>query len=677
MTALAKFLDHHDITRRKTASRRVAVVLVLIVATIIAGAYLLRRDMRNTQWHAAEETAQNLALGLERDIARVFDTNDLSLQDAINALALPGFDSLPSRTQYAALYNGFARTALSGLTVVDKNGLPNFTSDGGRYGRADYSDRPWFQVHRDRSDIGLFVSPPILGQVSNVRHVALSRRVSAADGSFAGVVCVRIPTEYFAKLFAAMKLDPQSVVTLVTMSGLIVHRSPFDEADFGRNVSSAPVFKLIEESRSGMYQATSLVDNTLRLYAYRQVGSLPFVLVVGLSEKSIFAPWKRTATMIAGVLTMMAVLAAGLGATLWRELNRRDDAERAAHDKSVQLLRAGSLLRTIMETESSLIYARDNEGRMLLANGPLLKFLGKTWSEIENKTVAEFFDDPLQAESVATSDREIIAAGKTRAVEEFLGKNGGNPRLWLSTKTPMRDETGKISGIVGISIDITERKRAEDKLRLMVNELNHRVKNTLATVQAIVSQTLRGTAPATREALEGRLLALSAAHDVLTRENWQSAELEDIVTAALTPFGGSGSDCFKVSGPPMRLWPRAALALALGLHELATNALKYGALSNGSGQVTIHWEIVPGSKTAVRLTWTERGGPPVKIPTQRGFGTKLLEGILAQDLGGTTRISFDDPRGLVGVIEAPLEEVAALAELVPFPVVGGTKGGRN
>lgn len=676
MTALATFLDQHDVTLRKTMSRRVAFAVVMIAATVVAGALWLRHEMRDSQRAAAEVSVQNLALGLERDIARVFQTNDLSIQDAVNALALPGFDALPSAIQYAALYNGFARTALSGLTVVDKDGRPIFTSDGGRYGNADYSGLPWFRVHKERSDVGLFVSPPTLGQVSNIRHVALSRRVSAADGTFAGVVCVRIPTDFFQKLFTTLKLDPQSVVTLVTTAGRLVARSPFSEEDFGRNVSSAPVFRLIKEAKAGTYQATSVVDNILRLYAYRQVGSLPFILVVGLSEQSIYAPWNRTARVMRAVLLMMAVLAAGLAFTLWREFNRRDQAERTTHDKTIQLLRAGSLLHTILETESSLIYARDDKGRMLLANGPLLKFLGKPWSEIEGKTVAEFFDDPLQAESVAASDRKIIAAGKTEAVEEFLGKNGGNPRLWLSTKTPMRDESGRITGIVGISIDITERKRAEDKLRLMVNELNHRVKNTLATVQAIVSQTLRGTQAATREALEGRLLALSAAHDVLTRENWESAELDDVVTAALIPFGGRESGGFQVSGPQMRLWPRAALALALGLHELATNALKYGALSNASGRVDISWEIVSGPKGGLRLTWTERGGPPVEPPARRGFGTKLLEGVLAQDLGGTTQICFDDPHGLVGVITAPLQEVAAMAELVPFPAVGGVKGGR-
>ena len=204
----------------------------------------------------------------------------------------------------------------------------------------------------------------------------------------------------------------------------------------------------------------------------------------------------------------------------------------------------------------------------------------------------------------------------------------------------------------------------------MTNELNHRVKNTLATVQAIASRTLRGADPAIWRSLEERLVALAAAHDVLTRESWTGADLDDVVAAALAPCGGNQAAIFRVSGPLLRLSPRATLALMMGLHELLTNALKYGALSVASGNVEIRWEVAKGAEPLLRLIWTERGGPLVAPPTRRGFGTQLIERSVAQDLGGIARIDFGYPEGVTCRIEAPLAEVAAIGDVLTFPPVG-------
>jgi two-component sensor histidine kinase len=222
----------------------------------------------------------------------------------------------------------------------------------------------------------------------------------------------------------------------------------------------------------------------------------------------------------------------------------------------------------------------------------------------------------------------------------------------------------------------TERKRIEERLRLMVNELNHRVKNTLATVQAIALQTLRGADPAIRRTLEGRLLALASVYDVLTHENWEGADLDDVVNRELATHGEKLGR-FRVSGPKLRLCPRAAQAIAMGLHELATNALKHGTLSVGSGHVVIRWDVTKDVVRLLRLTWTERGGPMVAPPTRLGFGTRMIERGLAQDLCGTVRISFDEPEGVTCLVEAPLTEVTASAAIVPFPRVGSAQGDRT
>jgi two-component sensor histidine kinase len=207
--------------------------------------------------------------------------------------------------------------------------------------------------------------------------------------------------------------------------------------------------------------------------------------------------------------------------------------------------------------------------------------------------------------------------------------------------------------------DISERKQAQEHREMLINELNHRVKNTLATVQSFANQTLRN-ANNTAEAsiiFNSRLLALARAHDVLTREHWAGADLRKVVSDAVAAYSEDGrAPRVQVNGPDLRLQPKSALALSMALHELATNAVKHGALSNGSGAVEIDWHISRDEQQRFRLRWIESGGPAVEKPRRRGFGSRLVEQGLAQDLAGDVRLDFERA-GLVCTIDAPLAEV--------------------
>jgi two-component sensor histidine kinase len=207
--------------------------------------------------------------------------------------------------------------------------------------------------------------------------------------------------------------------------------------------------------------------------------------------------------------------------------------------------------------------------------------------------------------------------------------------------------------------DIAERKRAEQHRKLLIQELNHRLKNTLATVRALADQSLRGTdsIEIAHERFEARLFALSRVHEVLAREQWSVADLGEIVGNAMAPFAGSGKPRFRARGPSLRLRPEAALALSMALHELATNAVKYGALSEPDGRVTLSWSVSGGSWPQAHLRWRERGGPPVRAPSRRGFGSRLLERGLKHDLAAKVKLDFE-PGGLVCCIDAPLTELA-------------------
>jgi PAS domain S-box-containing protein len=237
----------------------------------------------------------------------------------------------------------------------------------------------------------------------------------------------------------------------------------------------------------------------------------------------------------------------------------------------------------------------------------------------------------------------VKSEGRIIAVLEFFSCDEVQPdaELMLTVRT-LGDQVGRV----------LERKRMEEHQRLLINELNHRVKNSLAIVQSVASQTFKGEAadPAAREAFNDRLAALAAAHDVLTEQNWESASLHDVVRK--TGAGcGAAEGRVNIEGPELRLEPRTAVALAMALHELCTNAVKYGSLSNERGTVDIKWRV--DDEHGLRLEWIERGGPPVAEPGKRGFGSRMIERALASELRGNVELQFL-AEGLRCVVEAPL-----------------------
>jgi PAS domain S-box-containing protein len=219
---------------------------------------------------------------------------------------------------------------------------------------------------------------------------------------------------------------------------------------------------------------------------------------------------------------------------------------------------------------------------------------------------------------------------------------------------PLRDGSGRLIGAVNTLVDITHRKAHEERQLLLINELNHRVKNTLATVQSIAVQSFRDVADDQLEWFQGRLVALANAHDVLTRESWEGATIHELLETVIAPLSGAGSSRFAISGPDIRLLPRVVLSLSMAVHELCTNAAKYGALSNDTGQVLVHWSLTGINGGArLRLRWEEVGGPPVEPPQRKGFGSRLITRGVAHELGAAVRLKFPTT-GVVCEIDAPL-----------------------
>ena len=208
-------------------------------------------------------------------------------------------------------------------------------------------------------------------------------------------------------------------------------------------------------------------------------------------------------------------------------------------------------------------------------------------------------------------------------------------------------------GVVCYFRDISAQVHARTQRELLINELNHRVKNTLATIQWIMAQTLSGAGVDRRvnQSLEARLITMAGAHDILTEHNWAGANLRDIIARALGAFGTDHR--INIHGPSLAIAPSAALAIAMAVHELATNAVKYGALS-GAGKVDVIWRLEEiRGETWLKLDWVERGGPPVAQPKRKGFGSRLIGRGLAAQLGGEAIIDYA-PSGVICRIRAPL-----------------------
>ena len=330
-------------------------------------------------------------------------------------------------------------------------------------------------------------------------------------------------------------------------------------------------------------------------------------------------------------------------AVFYRDVTKRKTAEAVLRDSEARL-------RTLANVVPAMVWMSSDRGEVEFLNDRWFAFTGTSAEADADPASLLHPEDAVRATEIWDA---ALKKGEGLEAELRIRRGDGQFRWFLSRSEPVRDREGGVAGWIGASIDIDDRRRAQERLELMVNELNHRVKNNLAAVQALAAQTFRGSPslPEAREAFTARLMALSRAHDILTRQQWEGAQLVKIATDVLAPNLPS-VEAVTLEGPPVSLGPNAALTLSMAFHELCTNALKYGALSTPEGRVALRWAMP--CPEMLRLTWTERGGPKVSPPTATGFGSRLLTRSLAAELRGVVRLDFDEA-GVVCTIEAPLD----------------------
>ncbi|MBN8957591.1 MAG: PAS domain-containing protein [Rhizobiales bacterium] len=322
------------------------------------------------------------------------------------------------------------------------------------------------------------------------------------------------------------------------------------------------------------------------------------------------------------------------------------------------LVESGVLLHGVLQSSSDCIKVLDLDARLVFMSAGGLEVMEvDDFKKLAGCSWLDFWKGEKEEDA-----RAAIAVARAGGLGRFQGwcrTAKGTPKWWDVQVTSINDQDGRPQQLLAISRDLTEIKRAEESQQLLVSEMRHRVNNLLAVVQAIANQTFRDDGlplSNARQSFSERLLALSRTHDILQKKSSEAVGLHGLISGVLAPYDLTSSRV-SLEGPELQVTGRQALPLTLVLHELTTNATKYGALSNDNGHLAICWRIAAGAPSQPRrlvLNWTEAGGPVVEPPTRKGFGSRLIT-YSAADLGGALHIAYE-PSGLRCTLDMPIDD---------------------
>lgn len=321
-------------------SRRRARLDLLTPPAIIVGALLIACFMvslcgvilfesRNDALERATENSRNIALIAERDIERNFELYSLSLQAVIDGVRDPHIMALPSHVRRAALFDRAASASyLGSILVLDAKGDVVLDSLTDTPPKSNFSDRAYFTAQRDRPDVGLYVSDPYRSRIrAGSPSIAISRRISRADGSFGGIALVAIQLSYFHDLFSGLQLGAHGSMSLIGEDGIMVMRQPYDPSVVGRDIRDASTFRTFLTAREGSFSDTSTIDGVHRLYYFKHLRNLPLILMVAQAEPDIYAAWTRRTLVIGSLMATFALGFVALASVLAAQLRRRMRAE--------------------------------------------------------------------------------------------------------------------------------------------------------------------------------------------------------------------------------------------------------------------------------------------------------------------------------------------------------------
>ena len=321
------------------------------------------------------------------------------------------------------------------------------------------------------------------------------------------------------------------------------------------------------------------------------------------------------------------------------------------------------LYRSITDNASLGLFIMDENQHCVFMNPAAEKITGFSLSELKGKPLHDCIhhtrpDGSAYPLNECPIDQALPKNDRETGEEVFIHKDGHFYDVRF-TASPIRGPLGRLTGTVIEVEDITERKRAELQIQLLLREVNHRSKNMLAVVQAMASQSaLRSDPRSFAESFTERLHSLAASHDLLVNNNWKDVGLHELAASQLDHFAGFNRKRIHFEGPAVRLTPASAQALGMALHELATNATKYGALSKDDGSVSLDWRLQPqDAPTEIHMRWAEMNGPPVSPPVRKGFGSRLIGDMTQISLRGQATLTYPSS-GLIWELTAPIDRLA-------------------
>lgn len=509
------------------------------------------------------------------------------------------------------------------------------------------ADREWVRVLRGAAPSSIHFSAVMAGERGGEPRFAVSiRRSDTGNGlssnTFDGVVDVLVDPRRVALGFNAVTHEPGDVISLIRADGWILARLPVFSGPVGMIPANSPLLEAGARGvERGFYSGRSLglrSDQTagqeLKI-AFRRVGAFPVYVAISRPPAMIAQRWREavTAPVLAGLTGSLALAALAF-------FVRRSQRDLAASEAEFRATFESSVMGKMLLDPVSW--------RPQRVNGRVTEITGHGAAELINTRPIVDLLHPEDRAVVETAGHAALDAGATFTRELRLRRKDGTT-AWLEMHmAPVIDgHSGRLRHVIVALQDIGERKAAEERQTLLAREVDHRAKNMLAVVQSIVHLTRADDPRAFAESVAGRVRALARAHELLARDRWRGTELAHLVQDELAGFVDTGADAGRItiSGPPVRLAASAVQPLSMALHELATNAAKYGALSRPQGRLDIAWHHDAAAR-AIVIAWREQGGPLVTGPGSRqGFGLKLLQRLLEGQLGGTVKLDWR-PGGL-------------------------------
>ncbi len=598
--------------------------------------------------------------------------------------------NMADTAQFHGLAADVAATLRETITLTDRSGQQVMSTRipfGGTLPRdADIAAlAPVFEKMRN------VVSGVMAGPGTDAPFVTVSVPV-VRDGTVIYALSASVSKEEFATALGASGLPADWIAGVVDRQGVFLARSRDNDRYVGRKARPELVAAAASGEPAGTFPNVTFegipVENTFRrsaLTGWTIVIAVPAELL-GQSLQRVQS-WILTGFIAALLLAVtLAALAGrafissvrrlqGNALALARgepiKLSQHSIAEFNDIDRTLaeaetiiaernkaraELVRTSALLDSIITATPDLVYVKDTESRTLLANPAALRLYGRTFDDVKGRQAIEWHADPAEANRIVANDRLVMEKGVSMQFEEpFTGVDG--TRIFLSTKTPLRDETGRVIGVAGVSTDVTERENRARHIEFIMRELSHRSKNLLTVIQSVARQTAKQSSDIEvfQQSFDSRLQSLAALHDLLVSNDWRGASLGEVVASQVAPF--AREEQFRLDGPDLLLKPDVAQLFAMVFHELTTNAAKYGALSVDEGHVDVTWRILDDRTNRMfSVRWAESGGPVVTDAKSNGFGSIVLRKIASQVTGAQISYEFR-AQGVIWELEAPLDSL--------------------